>query len=235
MKRIFLTIILLGIVYSCIAQNIVNIPYDATSIPDEYRDSNPDYVMYPATLEGKDSIEMSCILFSTNCIEAVDLGLSVKWATCNIGASSPSDFGKYFAWGELCPKSKYTWETYKLSRGAANLITKYFVGVDDKTELESCDDIATYAWGDEWRMPTKEECIELLNRCSWSFQNNGYKVVGPNGNSIFLPTTGVYYNTHTVSQSDQCSYWTKTLDNSAPQSAHILSCKPGLNHEKSIG
>ena len=118
--------------------------------------------------------------------EAVDLGLSVKWATCNIGASAPEQSGDYYAWGELSEKDLYTQETYKFYKdGKYENIGENISG----TEY----DVVRKKWGDGWRMPTMEEFEELLNNCTWEWTSingvNGYKVSG-NGNSIFLPTTG---------------------------------------------
>lgn len=125
--------------------------------------------------------------------EWVDLGLSVKWATCNVGAIQPEEFGDYFAWGEVEPKEDYAWNTYKHSEGS-NLIK--YTG-SDKTVLDPEDDAATVNWGGEWRIPTIAELDELKNNCTWDWttQNgvNGYKVTGTNGNSIFLPVTGFMY------------------------------------------
>ena len=138
--------------------------------------------------------------------EYVDLGLSVKWATCNVGASSPEDYGDYFAWGETEPKDYYDWSTYKWCNGSRDSMTKYctesdYGQVDNKTTLDPEDDAAHVNWGGAWRMPTMEEMDELREKCTWTFcswtfttQNsiNGYEVVGPNGNSIFLPAAGIY-------------------------------------------
>ena len=128
--------------------------------------------------------------------EYVDLGLSVKWATFNVGASKPEDYGDYFAWGETEPKETYSWATYKWCNGTQNTITKYNTA-DGKTILEPADDAAQVNWGGKWRMPTKEECQELLDKCTWKEETrngiNGHIVTGPNGNSIFIPTTG-YHN-----------------------------------------
>ena len=128
--------------------------------------------------------------------EYVDLGLSVKWATFNIGATSPEDYGDYFAWGETEPKETYSWATYKWCDGTDANITKYNTA-DGKTILEPADDAAQVHWGGKWRMPTKEECQELLDKCTWKEETrngiNGHIVTGPNGNSIFIPTTG-YHN-----------------------------------------
>ncbi len=131
--------------------------------------------------------------------ECVDLGLSVKWATMNVGATSPEDYGWYFAWGETTAKTTYDWSTYTLCKGSFDTMTKYCTSssygtVDNKTTLELADDAAYKNWGGSWRMPTKAEQYELREKCTWTWitQNgvNGYKVSGPNGNSIFLPAAG---------------------------------------------
>ncbi len=129
--------------------------------------------------------------------EYVDLGLSVKWATCNVGATRPEDAGDYFAWGETQPKSKYDLSTYKWCRGSEESQTKYCTSssygtVDNKTVLEAADDAARANWGGSWRMPTDLEQDELREKCTWTWttQNgvNGYKVTSKsNGKSIFLP------------------------------------------------
>lgn len=137
-----------------------------------------------------------------NGYEYVDLGLSVKWATCNIGAVYPENAGSYFAWGELEEKTDYSWVTYKWCNGTYNSITKYCVDasngiVDNKTVLELEDDVAHAKWGGKWRMPTATEMQELIdtNKCTWIWEMwngmPGYKVVSKlNGNSIFLPAAG---------------------------------------------
>lgn len=130
----------------------------------------------------------------------VDLGLSVKWATCNVGANTPEEFGDYFAWGETQPKEVYNWSTYKYCNGSYFTITKYnndsvWGVVDDKTVLELKDDAAHANWGGDWRMPTIEEQIELIDNCTFTYtvQNgvNGCIVTSKkNGNCIFLPAAG---------------------------------------------
>ena len=133
-----------------------------------------------------------------NGYEYVDLGLpsGLKWATCNVGAEKPEDFGDYFAWGETTPKKQYDWRTYKYCKGTDRTLTKYSDcnnGFIDKTVLDSESDAATVNWGGLWRMPTDVELTELREQCTWTWtiQNgvNGYNVTGPNGNSIFLPAT----------------------------------------------
>ena len=130
----------------------------------------------------------------------VDLGLSVKWATCNVGANSPEEYGDYFAWGETKPKDSYKWSTYKWCNGSKDKLTKYckesyYGRVDNKTVLDLVDDAAHVNLGGAWRMPTKEEIRELKDNCTWTWttQNgvNGYLVTSKkNDNSIFLPAAG---------------------------------------------
>ena len=132
---------------------------------------------------------------------AVDLGLpsGTLWADRNIGANSPEGYGDYFAWGETRPKSVYNESTYKYSNGRSSSLTKYCTNsnygtIDNKTILEASDDAATVNWGSNWRMPTHEEQVELNDKCKWTWTTRngvkGYKVTGPNGNSIFLPAAG---------------------------------------------
>ena len=121
--------------------------------------------------------------------EYVDLGLpsGLKWATCNVGADTPEEYGGYFAWGEVKSKEYYDWSTYKYGV-EANKLTKYCDNsnfgdngfADNKTVLASEDDAAAANWGGKWRMPTAAEQDELRNNCTWTWttQNgvNGYKV-----------------------------------------------------------
>ena len=135
-----------------------------------------------------------------NSHEYVDLGLSVKWATCNVGASKPEDYGDYFAWGEKSKKTKYTEnnsKTYGKSMGDIKGNSKY--------------DVARANWGGKWRMPTKAEMQELIDKCTWTWitQNGerGYKITGPNGNSIFLPAAGICSGSSFYSNG---AYWSST-------------------------
>lgn len=155
----------------------------------------------------------------------VDLGLSVKWATCNVGADSPEDCGDYFAWGETEPKEKYNWSTYKWCNGSYDSQTKYTVG--NKTELDLEDDAARANWGGSWRMPTAAEIYELCIECTWTWtvQNgvNGYKVTSKtNGNSIFLPATGNYQYSDLEMAGSRGYYWSSSLNTAYEWLAGVL-------------
>ena len=180
--------------------------------------------------------------------EAVDLGLSVKWANMNVGATAPEAYGDYFAWGETAAKSNYSWDTYNLCNGSENTMTKYclfstFGTVDDKTALEFSDDAARVNWGDLWRMPTKEELDELRKMCTWMWtsQNgvSGYKVVGPNGNFIFLPVAGYRYESILDEEGSDAYYWSSSLSAGGSDSAYILFFGSAnvriLNNERFLG
>ena len=156
--------------------------------------------------------------------ETVDLGLpsGVKWATCNVGATKPEEYGGYYAWGEIEEKDDYSWSTYKWCNGTNDSMTKYctsasFGTVDNKTVLEPEDDVAHVKWGGSWRMPTKAEQVELCKNCTWTWTTlngvNGYQVTGPNGNSIFLPAAGCRYGTEVNYRGYYGYYWSSSLDN----------------------
>ena len=164
--------------------------------------------------------------------EYVDLGLSVKWATCNVGANSPEKYGDYFAWGEVESKDVYRWSTYKHGTDYDEL-TKYCTQssngkdgfTDNKTILDPEDDAAIVNWGGAWRMPTEEEFDELENNCIWTWitQNDvsGYKVTAPNGNSIFLPEAGYINDYGTLDDAGwKGCYWSSSLDTIHPDQAH---------------
>lgn len=149
-------------------------------------------------------------------VEAVDLGLSVKWAPWNLGATYPGEFGDYFAWGETTPKSDYsssTSITYGLS--ISELESRGIIDADGN--LTAAYDAATANWGGNWRMPTLDEMSELFFNCSWVWraQNGtyGFKVTGPNGNSIFLPFAGYFFSKTLHSPGSEGFYWLATPKN----------------------
>lgn len=166
--------------------------------------------------------------------EWVDLGLpsGLKWATCNVGASSPSDYGSYFAWGETSQKSDYSWSTYKWCNGSSNRLTKYnwevnYGLVDSNTLLGLSDDAARANWGGSWRMPTRAEVTELCSYCNWTWTTqggkNGYKVVSKkNGNTIFLPAAGYRNGTSVYTVGSKGNYWSSGLGMDNPSHANFL-------------
>ncbi|PDP70030.1 hypothetical protein [Tannerella forsythia] len=187
--------------------------------------------------------------------EYVDLGLpsGIKWAKRNLGASKPSDYGNYYAWGETEPKADYTWATYKwMQAGQSDWkhITKYtiadgqtegiwydaggtFIG-DNKTTLEAADDAATRKLGSPWRMPTLVEIRELLdaNNCTWTWTTqdgkNGYEVKSKtNGNSIFLPAAGYRGGSELGSAGSEGDYWSSSLDAARSYNARGLNFVSG--------
>ncbi|MCQ2058482.1 MAG: Ig-like domain-containing protein [Bacteroidaceae bacterium] len=178
----------------------------------------------------------------------VDLGLpsGVKWATCNIGASKPEEYGSYFAWGETVGdpyikgkdegySKSFDWSTYKYCNGSSTTMTKYCTSsgygtVDNKTTLELSDDAARANWGGSWRMPTITEIDELLDNCTWVWttQNgvNGYKVTGKKAGytnkSVFLPVAG-YRNSGNLNNAGSYGYyWSSSLNTYGSYSAYGL-------------
>ena len=173
--------------------------------------------------------------------EPIDLGLpsGLKWASFNLGASKPEEYGKYFAWGETAPKQDYKWSTYKWCMGEEKTIIKYCIDsncgyngfTDGKTVLDLDDDAAAFTLADQWRMPTEDERDELRSFCSWEWASisnvNGYKVTGPNGNSIFIPAAGYRYGDSSNSVGSYGFYWTSSLSTiSGSDTSHPLSFGP---------
>lgn len=166
----------------------------------------------------------------------VDLGLpsGTLWATCNVGATNPEDYGSYFAWGETSPKSNYDWSTYQWCNGSETTLTKYCTQsscgyngfVDNKTVLEPADDAAHVNWGGDWRMPTETEMEEMKNNCTWTWTTqggkSGYMVTGSNNNSIFLPAAGFYNGSSLNYAGSRGDYWSSSLFMSVPSFAHFL-------------
>ena len=161
--------------------------------------------------------------------EFVDLGLpsGKSWATCNVGANNPEEFGNYYAWGEISVKDEYSWDNYIYGSATYDEtyqaytdvhITKYnnvsaWGSVDNKYTLEDSDDVANLTRGTGWRIPTKDEINELKDNCTWTWTTindvYGYLVTGPNENSIFLPAAG-YGGSE--SQNEYGIYWSSSLN-----------------------
>ena len=140
----------------------------------------------------------------------IDLGLSVKWATCNIGAHTSENIGTHYAWGELQPKSPqlYTIDHYQYT-----------------------GDVVSQEWGEGWRLPTLKEQEELLHKCRWIWTRNehscGFTIIGPNNNTIYLPAAGVHCGKGLVELSKQGGYWSKTLLPANTDYAYYLHFTPG--------
>ena len=179
--------------------------------------------------------------------EYVDLGLpsGTLWATCNVGATAPEEYGDYFAWGETEPKEEYTWETYQWCNGSDTTLTKYCTDsdwgyidfTDGKIELDPEDDAAYVNWGSSWRIPTKEQLQELDDYCSsvWTTMNSvkGRLFTGPNGNTLFLPAAGRRWNESLYDAGFDGYCWSRTLYSNCPYIADNLSFYSedvGLHH-----
>lgn len=168
----------------------------------------------------------------------VDLGLSVKWAICNVGAITPEDYGDYFAWGETEPKNEYSKKVYKfrVNSGEAKYNTNIRRGVvDNNTTLELEDDAAHVNWGGNWRMPTKLEQNELKKYCKWKWTRvngvEGYKVTSKiNGNSIFLPMAGYRAGASVRGVGSQGFYWSSSLNENNPSCAYSLVLSSGTGN-----
>ncbi len=154
----------------------------------------------------------------------VDLGIGVKWATCNIGATTPEEYGDYFAWGEISPKTEYTTE---------NSIT-YGRHIDEVAVVGNPSyDAARANWGGKWRLPSLWDIYLLEDLCSWiscvQEGHEGYKIVGPNGNSIFLPAAGRYDGRSLLGAEEVGVYWTSepTTSNIYNRYAYVLEFQRG--------
>ncbi len=160
-------------------------------------------------------------------LEVIDLGLSVLWASCNLGAMKPEEYGSYFAWGETeSDKTNYTWASYKWTEGSSSTPLKYNTS-DGKSELDPEDDAARLFLGEHWRMPTKEELHELSTGCTWTLKTqNG--VVGyegkskTTGNTIFFPMSGVFRGTSVSEIGKTGIYWSSDLVTSQKTKAESL-------------
>lgn len=182
--------------------------------------------------------------------EAKDLGLSVKWASFNLGASKPEEYGDYYAWGETEPyynslnpltwkggkENGFDWASYKWCSGTDETMSKYCFDssygyngfADGKTILDAEDDAASVNLGDDWRMPTDAEMTELRESCTWKWTTrdgvNGYDVTGPNGNSIFLPASGACDgNTGVSTAGSRGFYWTSSLHTDSTISSYGIT------------
>ena len=187
-------------------------------------DSDTEYFVWAYAYNEFDTVYSDVTTFRTsrvlieNGYKCVDLGLSVRWATCNIGANYPEEYGDYFAWGEVKPKTEYTQSNY------SNVTNE---------DSPSSTDAATTHWGGNWHTPTDAEWAELCEKCTWERTIlsgvKGYKVISNiNGNSIFLPMGGFREgNSLNETRSSGC-YWSSSLYSTNPLAYGVLLSDKGI-------
>ncbi len=170
------------------------------------------------------SSELSTTSGKINGYDYVDLGLSVKWATCNVGASSPSDYGNYYAWGETRTKSAYEEENYTTNKNLRNI-----AGNPNY-------DVARANWGGTWRIPTKKEIEELRDKCNWTWttqgEHKGLIITGPNGNSIFLPAAGKCIGSEIDKAEEFGYYW---ISSYSDWPDFLFLCSSSLDKSRDCG
>ena len=184
-------------------------------------------------------------------VEAIDLGLSVKWANMNLGATSAEGQGSHYAWGEIKPSENASWSSYEMSEVQYEnflTMTKYGFGnygtnisiidVEPGALLHQNDDAAYVAWGEGWKMPTKDDVKELVEKCTWEYDSakKAYVVTGINGNSIIIPVPSLKFNGKVYSEGNlpkandtekfwsdsEVGYWTSSLSEEKCIDAQIM-------------
>lgn len=180
--------------------------------------------MHSGTVNRFNQEEITDIDFATvdasELYEAIDLGLSVRWAAYNIGATKQEEYGGLYAWGETSTKSDYSESKYKyFSQEQYQFIGTNICGTRY--------DVARQQWGGSWRLPTRNEIKELTSQCTWTAEQlngiNGYRVTGPNGNSIFLPAAGYQPGKQRQETGSAGFYWSGTLNREMTSSAYNLN------------
>ena len=198
--------------------------------------------IYSFTFDGnRDLVANFAFEYGYACVD-LDLPSGLLWATCNVGADVPEDYGDYFAWGETQPKTSYTWNNYQYCNGSYNTLTKYcnksnygYNGfTDNLTTLLPEDDAATANWGNGWRMPTQAEFQELLDNTTvtWTTQNGvkGRLFTASNGNSLFLPAAGYRGNSSLNDAGSYGYYWSSSLYTGNPSHEWHLRFYSGYYH-----
>ncbi len=204
MKKVFLIFSIISCVMTTFAQSNFYV-YKTDGSSTEYLVNEVDSISFVAPTT---SIE--------NGYEWVDLGLSVKWATCNVGATKPEEYGNYYAWGETTTKSTYNSSTYTYT--------------SNPSTLPLSKDAAAVNMGGSWRMPTRAEQDELRTECTWTWTSNynGTGVAGRivtskiNGNSIFLPSAVLRYDIGLTYVGSYGYYWSSSLSAYSSSSAYYL-------------
>lgn len=215
MKKHVVMLALLAMQQLTIAQTI-NVHFKNGQVI-EYPSDNVDYVDFSAKPSAP----------TVTAGQAIDLGLSVYWASCNLGAEKPEEYGDYYAWGETKTKSKYSQDNYSYY----DVNTLQYIDIGENISGTQYD-AATVNLGADWRMPTKDEIEELIKNCTWEWTQidniNGYKVIGKNGNSIFLPAAGFVGVNGYVAWSNNVQYITGTRYNLFGK-IYFLIAKLGYN------
>lgn len=226
MRKFIYTLILVSVQLTALAQT-VNVHFkNGQQI--RYNADNVDYVDFSEKAEEP----------TTTAGNIVDLGLSVYWASCNLGAEKPEEYGNYYAWGETKPKNKYAKDNYSYY----NKNTTEYIDIGEDISGTSYD-AATVNLGEDWRMPTKDEINELINKCKWEWTQianiNGYRVTGPNGNSIFLPAAGYHSymgQDYLYDLNKSISYWTSiSYTNQALQLHGSISNIKVYSYHREVG
>lgn len=185
--------------------------------------------------------------------EVVDLGLSVKWASFNLGATAPEEYGEYYAWGETRPyycgqnpltwrfgkENGYAWSSYKFNPSGDGSTFDKYTG-NDYSILQPEDDAACVNIGGNWRIPTEAEWTELHTQCNWEWKTteddgytcNGYLVTGQNGNTIFLPAAGYWYSTYLAQLNSSGNYWSSSLSSSNYEGSRSIAWGIKISSQK---
>lgn len=189
------------------------------------------------TIENVDSLTFTEDAKPEPAMEYVDLGLSVKWATCNLGATKDDEIGNYYAWGETEPKVEYSENTWKFN---SENRTKYNDD-DNKLVLDPEDDAATVALGADWRMPDYTELEELMQQCEWTWTTDkerpGFLVKSnKNGNTIFIPTSGsVDESGEAYGTSKYVQMWTSERPTGSTYPYNLFAVKAGSKISNTYG
>lgn len=207
-----------NVVRSFLRSRVDSITYSKTGLDGKLYD---DYVSQVIHLSGSSSIlalsTIDSLTFAKPKVymqpEVVDLGLSVKWASFNVGATAPEGYGSYFAWGETTEKTNYTWDTYKFYDATSQECADIGVVISG-TQYDAAHTLL----GNGWRMPTKEEVVELLTICTpeWMTVNGveGARLTAPNGKSIFLPAAGYRFEKELKYTREYGRYWSGSVETS---------------------
>ena len=206
-QHLFAAIVLLGVSLTASAQRIMKVKKVDGSVV-EFPVTDVERVFFEEPEESDEAVKAG-LCPDNHHPHLIDLGLSVKWACCNVGASAPYEEGGYYAWGETKEKDVYNWDTYQ--HGYYHDDNDYSHLVNIGSDISGTDyDAATANWGAPWRIPTQGEIEKLLTCTSvWTQVNGVYgrKFTGSNGNSIFLPAAGGHLGDELVEAGSFGYYW----------------------------